>query len=76
MLGNWFDGIGLASSTVKVCFGSGADERRHHQEGLLLEVKRTKFVNKRTLALDQAGTTISLLRLHWRCGSVTAIDQA
>ncbi len=33
------------------CFGSGADERRHHQEGLLLEVKRTKSAQKRTLAL-------------------------
>ncbi len=25
VLGNWLDGIGLASSTIKVCFGSKAD---------------------------------------------------
>ena len=36
---------------LDVRFGSGADERGHRQEGLLLGVKQTKRVEKRTLAL-------------------------
>ncbi len=39
-------------SILNVRYGSGTDLRRHHQEGLLLEVKRTKSVGKRTLALE------------------------
>ncbi len=32
--------------------GSGTDLRRHHQEGLLLGVKRTYFAKKRTSASE------------------------
>ncbi len=48
---NLFDGIDLASNTMKVCLGSKTDLRRHHQERLLVEVKRTKFGAKRTSAV-------------------------
>jgi hypothetical protein len=37
---------------VNVAFGSGTDLRRHHQEGLLLGVKRTYFAKKRTSASE------------------------
>ncbi len=36
----------------RVRLGSGTDLRRHHQEGLLLGVKRTYFANKRTSASE------------------------
>ncbi len=36
----------------RVRFGSATDLRRHLQEGLLLEVKRTKSVGKRTFLLN------------------------
>ncbi len=49
---NLFDGIDLAFNTMKVCLGSKADLRPHHQEGLLLGVKRTKSGAKQTLPLE------------------------
>ncbi len=46
--------------------GSGADERGHRQEGLLLEVKRTKSARKRTSALD--GLLSGATRMYRRHG--------
>ncbi len=36
--------IGPYKCLLNGCYGSGTDLRRHHQEGLLLEVKRTQRV--------------------------------
>ncbi len=49
---NFDDEDELRSTLVNVCSGSGADERGHRQEGLLLGAKRTKSTRKRTSVLE------------------------
>ena len=50
----------------KVRFGSKADHWRHHQEGLLLGVKQTEQVEKRTSKLE--GLLLEEERTYWRHG--------